>query len=90
MHRREARYLLLRKMAEYRRYPYAHLLQKVDQQPDCFELEGASGTVYQVEVEVFWDSVPGGALRISAAVDDGCWRAICPLGYSFLATPDSA
>ena len=90
MNCREARFILLRKVAEYRRYPYAQLLQKVGGQPDCYEVRGASGTLYQVEIEVFWDSAPGGDLRVSAAVDDGGWRAFCPLAYSILASPTAA
>jgi hypothetical protein len=90
MNKREARYLLLRKLVEYRRYSYDQLLRKVDQQPDCYELKGALGTLYQVEVEVFWDDAIGGKLRVFAAVDDGRWRAFRPLAYSFLARPDSA
>jgi hypothetical protein len=36
---------------------------------------GSSGAEYQIEVEVFWDSEPGGLLRILGSIDDGSLRA---------------
>jgi hypothetical protein len=50
---------------------------------------GASGTRYQLEVDVVWDAKPAGDIRILASIDDGGWRAFCPLSQSGLISPPS-
>ena len=52
-----------------------------------FEVTDDSGTWYQGDVQVVWDDLPDGAIRVIASVDDGGWRAFVPLrtaSYSLL------
>jgi hypothetical protein len=86
MHRAEAKWVLLRKLVEYRRYSYEKLRIMVGTS-QYFEIRGPSGTEYQIEVDVVWDDQPEGAIRVLAAVDDGRWRAFCPVAFDFLSQP---
>ena len=50
---------------------------------------GESGAEYQIEVEVFWDSEPGGLLRVLGSIDDGSLRAAFrPVCEDFLMGPE--
>ena len=83
----EAAALLKVHLATYRRRAYGELLM-IRGKPQVTELLGDSGGRYQVEVEVFWDDRPGGALRVRGSIDDGGWRAIKPLCDDFILSPD--
>jgi hypothetical protein len=52
-----------------------------------FEVCGASGTKYQIEVQFFWDDKPRGANRVSCSIDDGGVRAFVPLTRTLLICP---
>ena len=57
--------------------------------PRVATVVGESGTVYQIEVEVFWDADPGGLLRVLASIDDGSLRgAFRPVSEDCLIGPD--
>jgi hypothetical protein len=86
MDRVEAKWRLLRALVEYRRCGYGTLREKIGESRD-FEVVGSSGNQYQIETQAFWDSEPGGDIRILGSIDDGGWRAICPLSYSVLIGP---
>ena len=45
------------------------------------------GVTYQIEIEAFWDSEPGGDIRVLGSIDDGGWRAFAPLCDDFILTP---
>jgi hypothetical protein len=55
-----------------------------------FEVVGASGTRYQVELEAVWDSGKNGPLRVFVQIDDGGWRAFRPMSDSFIIAPDGS
>jgi hypothetical protein len=60
---------------------------------DAYEVTGASGAEYQIEVETFWDDPrrEGGNLRVMASIDDGRgWRSISPMTASFIMAPDGS
>jgi len=49
------------------------------------EKKGPSGVTYQIEWNVFWDSKPGGDIRVMVSIDDGSLaRFIVPLTTSLL------
>jgi len=50
-------------------------------------VHGASGTTYQVEVEILWDGPAGGDLRIVGSIDDGGLGAMMPLTADVLVAP---
>ena len=54
------------------------------------EQTGNSGTRYYMEIQFFWDSSPGGAVRVFGSIDDGGIRAYSPLSRCGLVYPESA
>lgn len=82
----EARTLLRRHLEDWRRRSCSELTRIVGRAESC-TCSGASGTVYQLAVEAFWDDVPGGNVRILGSIDDGGWRAIRPLCDGFIVAP---
>jgi hypothetical protein len=83
----EAKRLIEEQLAKYRRLGYTALLRLLDEQ-DTFELEGAGGTKYQVEIHAIWEGQKGGDLRVMGCIDDGGWRAFVPLSSDFIIGPD--
>jgi hypothetical protein len=53
----------------------------------AFEVKGESGVTYQIEVDIFWEKQPDGAIRIVGSIDDGGLRAFLPLTESRLVEP---
>jgi hypothetical protein len=57
--------------------------------PAMAEKQGASGVIYQIEWEAFWDSTAGGDIRVMVSLDDGSLaRSIVPLTTSWLISPE--
>ena len=52
------------------------------------EVVSEAGTLYQAEVQAFWDDKPGGAVRVTFSLDGGCVSAIVPLTESILVEAD--
>lgn len=82
----EAKWLLLRALVEYRQCPYENLRALLGESKN-FEVVGASGIRYQIDIQILWDSKPDGEIRVLGSIDDGGVRAICPLSYSDLISP---
>jgi hypothetical protein len=60
------------------------------QRVEAYEVRGASGTTYQIEIQFFWDDKPGDTIRVAGSIDDGGIRAFVPLTESLLITrPES-
>ena len=88
MDRTEATTLLHREMAAYAERSYADLVPLVGQ-TDVREIVGDSGTAYHIEVDVFWDSRPGGLIRVLGSIDDGGLRSsFSPISEDLLVGPD--
>jgi len=86
----EAKSLLEVELSRYRRRSYTELLSLLDQ-PETFERVSPAGTIYQIEMQVFFDDESERtALRVSGAIDDGGWRALSPLCDDFLVAPDGS
>ena len=83
MRRIEAKWLLLRNLVGWRRRPYDELRTLIDRGHHV-EVRGRSGAGYQIEIQAFWDTKPGGDIRVLGSIDDGRWRACCPLTYGVL------
>ena len=86
MNKEEAAAVLDRHLAEFVRRPYAELADIVDQ-PQSAHAVGPSGTAYQIEYNVFFDSGANRDLRIIASIDDGGWRAFMPLTKTEIMKP---
>jgi hypothetical protein len=86
MDKDEALAVLDQYLASFVRRPYAELAVIVDQ-PQSAHASGPSGTAYQIEFNVFYDSGTSGDLRIIGSIDDGGWRALAPLSKSEIMKP---
>ena len=85
MDKSEARKVLSERLARLRQRSYAELAPLVESSHvEDFEVRGASGTTYQVEVQFFWDDKPRGVVRVVGSIDDGGIRAFVPLTQTFL------
>ena len=87
MDKTEARLLLQTQLQPWRRRSHAELANEVGHSHH-FQLTAQSGTLYQGEIQVFWDAEPNGAIRVWGSIDDGGWRAFVPLTDSFILARD--
>jgi len=87
MDNQEATLLLRNHLDDYRHRSYGDLVALLGE-TQVAELQGPSGKSYQVEVEVFWDQQPAGAIHVLSAIDDGGWRAFKPLLEDFILAPN--
>lgn len=83
MDKAEAQRLLAGQIEHLRKLSHGELRERLDQE-ETFELQGPSGTTYQLEVQVFWDGRRDENLRVVVAIDDGGWRAFAPLTSDFI------
>ena len=82
----EATAVLDRHLTDFVRRSYTELAAMIDR-PQTSEVVGASGTRYQLEFNVFYDSGARDDLRIVGSIDDGGWRAFVPLTRSEIMKP---
>ena len=85
----EAKRLLEAAVAELRAKSRVEL-ERLIGAPDAYEVQGKSGKTYQMEKQAFWDDKKGQDLRVLVSIDDGGWRALAPMGYSFIMAPDGS
>jgi hypothetical protein len=102
--RSEAREILAREIEELRRRSYAELRSRIprvrrrilfielvdEPESETHEVTGQSGTVYQVQTEVFWDGKPERDIRVTAMIDDGGAAALKPMADDFIIAPDGS
>jgi hypothetical protein len=89
----EASTILNDTVSRLRALSYVELTQKQSTGVDAYEVTGASGAHYQIEVEAFWDAPrrKGGNVRVIVSIDDGKgWRSIAPMATSFIVAPDGS
>ncbi len=89
MDKAEAKTLLSQELCRYRELRYAELFSLIDQ-GEAFERPGPSGVIYQIEMQVFVDDVSRHTLLVMGSIDDGGWRAFCPLSDSFILAPEGS
>jgi len=90
MNKQEAKVLLANELDGWRQRPYVDLVPLVGGEPVTGEVQGREGDRYQYEIQVLWDSSPGGDIRVLGAIDDGGIRAIVPLTGDFIMAPDGS
>jgi hypothetical protein len=67
---------------------YLALVSLVEsRQVEAFEVGGASGTIYQVEVQFFWDDKRKRNVRVFGSIDDSSIQASVPLTETLLISP---
>jgi hypothetical protein len=89
MDRNEARTVLENHLATFRQRSYADLVAMIGEVRTA-ALSGPSGTEYQIEVEVRWDSPNEKRdVRVLGGIDNGRFTsALMPLNASFIVGPD--
>lgn len=86
MNTAEASTLLETQLTVWRARAYGELVAAVGTVTHL-EIPAPSGARYQIDVEVVWDDVPRGPLRLIASIDDGGVRALFPLCRDALIYP---
>ena len=89
MDKEKAMAVLAEQLRLYRTKSYAELRDLLGQ-VDAHEVATPDGLSYQIEIQVFWDGIPDGNIRVIGAIDDGRWSAFSPLSDDFIMTPDGA
>lgn len=89
MDRAQATELPAERLARYRTVSYEQLAKLVGS-CQVEELTGADGTLYQLEVEFFWDDRPAGDVRVIGSIDGGDMPAITPLTASFIVSSNGS
>ena len=79
-----ARAIAKRELAQYLDHTWNELRALLPNQPLTSEIVGSDSKEYQIEVSLFWDSLPEQDIRISCSVDDGGIRAYFPITESSL------
>lgn len=89
MNKQEARAVLRSEMARWRQKSWSELEEHIGHQ-GTEQRHGPSGTVYQLEIQTFWDDESKEVIRCLGAIDDGGWRAYSPLTEDFLMRQDGS
>ena len=88
MNKSEAQKILSEQLSRFSSRSHLELASLVEAQlVEAYEVRGASGTAYQIEIQFFWDDKPGDTIRVMGSIDDGGIRAFVPLTDSLLITP---
>ena len=90
MNRDEAENIIRDELRKFRQKTYAELARLVGTRLPTTVMTGASGTKYQVAIQVHWDGKRDGNIRVLGLIDDGGWRAFVPLSEDFTIGPDNA
>ena len=88
----EARFILLDELEKVRNLGYAQLRNVFVERKDIqnFNVTGASGVEYQVEIQGWWDGDEEEDIRILGGIDNGGLRAYFPLSDSFIVRTDGS
>lgn len=91
MDKAEAQNLMTESLAPHRAQSYAELASQVGA-VSAFQTKGPSGTEYNVEIMIVWNT-PGvkANIRVTAFVDDGRWPSwFFSKGGGFIMAPDGS
>jgi hypothetical protein len=83
----EAQEILSEQLARFSGRSHSELAQLVETHlVETCEVRGGSGTMYQIEIQFFWDDRPDDAIRVIGGIDDRGTRPFFPLTDSLLIT----
>ena len=82
----EAQRVLSEQLATYRPLPYAELVARIEK-VETLEIPRRGERPWQLEFLFYWDSEPGGNVRVIGSIDDGGLRAFRPMSDSFIKAP---
>src|SRR5438067_9579643 len=89
MNREEATNIVRQELLKFRHKTYPELRRLVGTRMPTVVITGASGTEYQVAIQVHWDGKRDGNIRVLGLIDDGGWRAFVPLTEDFIIGSDN-
>ena len=87
MNKKEAKEIIKHQLEPYRGKPYSELIKMINAEPITYEHIGLSGSLYQIEIQAFWDDKANSNVRVMGSIDDGGWRAFSPLSDDFIKNP---
>lgn len=90
MNNEEAIAVLEGELARFRDSSYDELVDRMETGSIHVERDGGRRARYQVEIEIFWDSVPGGNIRVMGSIGNGGWRAFVPLCRDLIKAPNGS
>lgn len=87
---RKVEYMELLKpiVLEYEKFPYSFWSSRIDE-TTCLQVASATGAVYDVGIEAFWDDKPNAAICVSIALYGSGWRSFFPVCDTLLVAEDS-
>lgn len=91
MNAMEAQEILARQIRELKRLAYSEWRAwALERRIETIEIVGSSGAPYQIEIEARWDDESTGNIHVFAAIDEGGWRSLAPLGADFIIAADGS
>lgn len=87
MNKEEAKEILDGIVAEYRKKSYPELAEMVNGDIRTFSLSGSSGTVYEVEIDIFRDRKNKENIRFDAVMNCGVISSLFPMRECFIKNP---
>jgi hypothetical protein len=84
----EAKEILDSIVSQYRKKTYHELIKLVDGDIGVFHITGASGTEYEIEIDVFMDEANEKNVRFDAILDIGTISSLFPMRESFVKNPN--
>jgi hypothetical protein len=87
MNKQEARDIAAKNLEVYRNRPYTELTRMIKAEPITLQVRGASGVLYNLEIQAFLDDKANGNIRVKCAIDDGGWRSYFPMSDDFIKSP---
>lgn len=88
MNKAEAKELLDDIVAEYRKKSYAELVELVNN-VSTLSIGGKSGTIYEVEIDIFRDQKVKGNIRFDAVISSGVISSFFPMRECFVKNPQN-
>jgi hypothetical protein len=86
MNRQEADQILQCELDAIEQFGYEELRGRIDEVV-TLEKTATTGTIYQLELQIFWDDRQAGPIRILGSIDDGGLRALMPHTASRIVSP---
>ncbi len=87
MNKAEAKQILDSIVSEYHKKSYDELVELIDGDIGVFHVVGASGTTYEIEIDIFFDEQNEKNVRFDAILDTGVISSFFPMRESFIKNP---
>lgn len=89
MNKAEAKEILDGIVAQYRKKSHAELAALVNGDIGAFNIKGDSGTIYEIEIDIFRDRRNKENIRFDAIIDTGIISSFFPMRECFIKNPNN-